>query len=268
MPLLCPLNVAEGRSRDVLAALRRAAGAELLDIHVDPHHHRAVLTLVGEEAPRRVASVAVDMIDLGLHQGVHPRFGVVDVVPFVPWGESTLDDVVSARARFLAWAAATLGLPGFAYGIGGPSLPEVRKQAFRELAPTAGPPRPHPTAGAVAVGARGPLVAYNVWLAQPDLAVARRVAAAVRGTTLRALGLQVGDRVQVSMNLVEPGRTGPAAAYDAVAELAATAGAELVGLLPAVVLDAVPRGRWAELDLAADRTVEWRLAHRPPAGED
>jgi glutamate formiminotransferase len=101
-------------------------------------------------------------------------------------------------------------------------------------------------------------VAYNVWV-DGDVALARRVATAVRTPAIRALGLQVGERVQVSMNLVAPDRVGPADAYDAVAAQAAVAGAELVGLVPESVLRAVPEARWTQLDLAEDRTIESRL---------
>jgi glutamate formiminotransferase len=114
------------------------------------------------------------------------------------------------------------------------------------------------------VGARPPLVAYNVWLASPDVAEARRVAAAVRGPHLRALGLQVGDRAQVSMNLIDPDVLGPADAHDLVAAHADVAGTELVGLVPARVLAEVPEERWVELDLAEDRTIEARV-HWPGA---
>ena len=178
--------------------------------------------------------------------------GVVDVVPFVPLEGSTMDDAVAARDRFLAWAGAELDLPGFAYGPER-SLPEVRRTAFGGLAPTAGPPAPHPTAGAVCVGARPLLVAYNVWLADGvGLEDARRVAAAVRRPdVVRALGLDVGGRAQVSMNLIDPvDGVGPAEAFDAVRALVAVDRAELVGLVPAAVLAAVPPARWAELDLA------------------
>lgn len=262
MVLLSPTNVSEGRSRDVLDELAAAAGDDLLDVHSDPDHHRAVLTLVGEDAPRRVAAVAVARIDLRAHAGAHPRLGAVDVVPFVPWGGTTMAEARRARDDFLRWAAATLALPGFAYGDGAPSLPDIRRRAFRELAPDAGPDQPHPRAGAVAVGARGPLVAYNVWLAEPDLDLARRVAGALRSERVRALGLQVGSRVQVSMNLVEPTAFGPADAFDAVASRVGVAGAELVGLLGEAVLAAIPPERWAALDLSVEQTVEWRLGRR------
>jgi glutamate formiminotransferase len=256
--LACVVNVSEGRSARVLDALAAAAGGQLLDTHVDPHHHRAVLTLAGEDAPRAVAGEAVRRIDLRRHTGAHPRLGAVDVVPFVPLDGSTMGDALAARDRFSTWLAAELGVPAFRYGGDGPSLPEVRRTARRRR-PDAGGPLPHPTAGATAVGARGVLVAYNLVLAEPDVRRARAVAAAVRGPAVRALGLPVGDEVQVSMNLVAPQEVGPAEAFDAVAAHAAVARAELVGLLPESVLRAVDPDRWDRLDLAADRTIESRL---------
>lgn len=257
--LECVVNISEGRDLAVIEALTAAAGGDLLDVHRDPHHHRSVWTLVGERAPRAVAAAAVTRIDLRRHDGVHPRLGAVDVVPFVPLGDTPFTEAVAARDRFAAWAGRELGLPCFAYGPER-SLPDVRRQAFAELGPTTGPAEAHPTAGAVAVGARPVLVAYNVWLVDTPLAEARRIAAGLRGPTVRALGLQVGRRVQVSMNLVDPGRTGPAAVVDAVARQAPVAGTELVGLVPDEVLWAQDPERWAELDLAPDRTIEARLA--------
>ena len=259
--LECVVNVSEGARSDVVDAIAAAAGGDLLDVHRDRHHNRSVLTLVGEEAPRAVARAAVARLDLRRHQGVHPRIGVVDVVPFVPLTGATLADAVAARDRFLAWIAAELGVPGFAYGPER-TLPEVRRLAFRELAPDAGPPRPHPTAGAVAVGARGVLVAWNLWLAEPDLARARAVAAEVRSPEVRALGLAVGERVQVSLNLVDPATVGPAEAWDRVAARVALTGAELVGLIPQAVLDRTDPARWRQLDLAPERTIEAQLALR------
>jgi glutamate formiminotransferase len=206
--------------------------------------------------------VAVERIDLTHHDGVHPRLGAVDVVPFVALDGATEADAALARDDFAEWAGEELALPAFAYGGDGPTLPEVRQRAFRDLAPVSGPSTPHPTAGAVAVGFRPPLVAYNLWLAEPDVHVARRVAAEVREGAVRALGLAVGDRVQVSLNLVDPGRVGPAEAWDRVAAKVPLAGAELVGLLPASVLHAIAPARWAALDLAEDRTIEARLAAR------
>jgi glutamate formiminotransferase len=259
--LECVVNISEGRDRAVLAQIEAAAGDDLLDVHTDPHHHRSVLTLVGEDAPRAVATATVEHLDLRHHDGVHPRIGVLDVVPFVPLGDATIEDAVAARDRFGTWAAADLGVPAFTYGPER-SLPEVRRHAWGDLAPAFGPNRPHPRAGAIAVGARPLLVAYNVWLADADLALARRIATAIRRPGLRTLGLPVGDRVQVSMNLVDPTRVGPAEATDAVAALAPVAGCELVGLVPEAVLRSVAESRWEELDLAADRTIEARLAER------
>jgi glutamate formiminotransferase / 5-formyltetrahydrofolate cyclo-ligase len=261
------VNVSEGRRAPTIAAIAGAAGRCLLDVHSDPHHHRSVLTMAGdhdlEGAVRAVTAEAVHRIDLRGHVGAHPRLGAVDVVPFVPLADAPPAEAVAARDRFAAWAAEDLHLPCFLYGPER-SLPDVRRRAFAGIEPDAGPPVPHPTAGAVCVGARPVLVAYNVWLGgEADVALARTVAAAVRGPAVRALGLDVGGQAQVSMNLVDPLAFGPDRAYDEVATRAPVARAELVGLLPAAVLDAVPRRRWAELDLDPTRTIEGRLA--PPA---
>lgn len=260
--LECVVNVSEGRRAGVVDAIAAAAGDHLLDTHVDPSHHRAVLTLAGdhvEEAVRAVATEAVRRIDLRDHVGAHPRLGALDVVPFVPLGDATMADALGARGRFTTWAGAELGLPCFVYGPER-SLPEVRRGAFTALSPDSGPPVPHLTAGAACVGARPVLVAFNVWLAaEADVALARAVAASVRSPAVRALGLDVGGRAQVSMNLVDPWALGPEEAYDRVAARAPVERAELVGLVPAGVLDAVPGTRWAELDLDASRTIEARI---------
>ncbi|HEX2041356.1 MAG TPA: hypothetical protein VHF24_01855 [Acidimicrobiales bacterium] len=265
--LECVVNVSEGRRAPAIAAIAAAGGGCLLDVHSDPYHHRSVLTLAGghdlEDAVRAVAAEAVHRIDLRGHAGAHPRLGAVDVVPFVPLLDTALEDAVAARHRFAAWAARELGLPCFLYGPER-SLPEVRRLAFAGIEPDAGPPVPHPTAGAVCVGARPVLVAYNVWLGpEADVSQARAVAAALRGPAVRALGLDVGGQPQVSMNLVDPLSFGPDRAYDEVAARAPVARAELVGLLPAAVLDRVPEHRWVELDLDPSSTIESRL--RAPA---
>ena len=259
--LECVVNISEGRDPDVLRGLRAAAGNDLLDLHADPHHHRSVLTLVGERAPRAVAEVAVARLDLRRHTGAHPRLGVVDVVPFVALDEPAAE-AEAAADRFARWLGDEIGVPVLRYGGGGLPLPAVRRRAFRDVRPAWGPLLPHPTAGATAVGSRPVLVAYNVWLQGGDLATGRSVARAVRGPHVRAIGLALGDRVQVSMNLLDPAVVGPARAYDAVAALAPVVGAELVGLLPASALTGVPPRRWQELDLDAGRTIEARLARR------
>lgn len=260
--LECVVNVSEGRRPEVIEAIGAAAEAALLDVHSDVAHHRSVLTLAGpdvEEAARAVAREAVARIDLRAHDGVHPRLGAVDVVPFVPLDGHEPDAVaVGARDRFARWAADDLDLPSFLYG-DERSLPEVRRRAFVDLAPDAGPARPHPTAGAVAVGARRVLVAYNLWLASADVATARAIARSLRGEHVRALGLDVDGRAQVSCNLIAPLAVGPDAVYDAVAATTEVARAELVGLVPRAVIEAIPRHRWDELDLGSSKTIEARL---------
>jgi glutamate formiminotransferase len=251
------INISEGRDAGTIDAVAAAAGSHLLDVHTDPDHHRSVLTVVGEDAARAVAAAAVAAIDLTGHDGVHPRIGAVDVVPFVALGDATPGDARAARDRFAAWAGDELGVPCFVYGPER-SLPAVRRGAWTDLAPDTGPAFPHPSAGAMAVGVRPPLVAYNLWLADADLALARRLAAELRGPAVRALGLPVGDAVQVSMNLIDPLAVGPGDVYDRVAAVAAIARAELVGLVPAAVLSAAPEERWSQLDLSVDRTIERR----------
>lgn len=263
----CVVNLSEGRRLDVIAGIAAAAGPSLLDVHSDPHHHRSVLTLGGpevEDAARAVTTRGVDELDITDHQGAHPRLGVVDVVPFVPLSSVTseesidLADALAARDHFAVWAGRELELPCLLFGPQR-SLPEVRLRAFRSLRPDTGPMTPHPTAGATAVGARRPLVAYNLWLAEPDVSLAREVAAELRAPTVRALGLEVGARAQVSCNLIDPLRAGPAAVFDAVARRAEIDRAELVGLVPAAVLAETPARRWSELDLDPSRTIEARL---------
>jgi glutamate formiminotransferase / 5-formyltetrahydrofolate cyclo-ligase len=264
------VNVSEGQRLDLLAELTVAAGPLLLDVHRDAHHNRSVFTLAGAQDPlaeavRSLAAATVARLDLGSHVGVHPRICVLDVVPWValsgwPLEAGPIEASTGARDAFARWAGDVLQLPCFVYGTQR-SLPEVRRDAWHRLAPTTGPASPHPTAGAAAVGARGVLVAYNLWLGAPDadLDLARRLAAELRGPSVRALGLQVGDAVQVSCNLIDPVAVGPAAVFDAVATRSDVARAELVGLVPARVLAATPEHRWPELDLDRSRTIEARL---------
>jgi glutamate formiminotransferase len=266
--LECVVNVSEGRDAEAIAALARAAGPDLLDLHTDAHHHRSVLTLVGEQAPRRVAEEAIGRLDLSAHAGAHPRLGIVDVVPFVPLTGSSMADAKRARDELARWLVDEHGIPVFLYG-DERSLPDVRRGAFRTLTPDLGPSTPHPTAGAACVGCRPILVAYNVWLRDASIAEARAIATAIRSREVRALGLLLGDQVQVSMNLLEPGVVGPDAAYDLVAHHVRSPAhierAELVGLVPADVLDAIDPERWSELDLSREQTIEARLARREGA---
>ncbi|MBV9660085.1 MAG: hypothetical protein JO337_02895 [Acidimicrobiales bacterium] len=264
----CVVNVSEGRDRYRVAALATSGGPQVVDVHTDADHHRSVITLAGpaegvQEAARAVARATVASIDQRFHSGVHPRLGALDVVPFAalegwPVADGDLRDARAERDRFARWAGSELGVPCFLYGPER-SLPELRRRAWRDLAPDYGPSHPHPSAGAIAVGARPVLVAYNLWLAQPDLAAARRVAGALRGPQLRTLGLQVGNHVQVSCNLIDPWRVGPGAVFDAAASQVAVERAELVGLVPRTVLAAEPPTRWGLLGLDPSTTIEARL---------
>ena len=265
--LECVINISEGRQLDIVATIAEQAGVDLLDVHTCAEHNRSVLTVVGETAPRAITRAAVELLDIGHHEGAHPRIGVVDVVPFVPLAGSSTTDAVAARDSFALWAATELRVPCFTYGPATDprndrTLPDIRRGAFVGLDPAAGPTEPHQTAGAIAVGARDLLVAYNLWLEKADLELARSIASAIRSDSVRALGLRVGNDVQVSMNLIAPDLTGPADVWDFVAERAPIERAELVGLIPRSVLDAVDPGRWNELDLAPDSTIESRLAKR------
>ncbi len=273
MTVECVVNISEGRDRSLVDLIASAADQTLLDVHTDAVHHRSVLTLGGQHddivtASRAVVSQACALIDMREHAGSHPRFGAADVVPFVSL-DGAAGEAVTLRDDFAGWAARELGLPCFLYGPER-SLPTVRREAFRSLAPDTGPPVPHPTAGASAVGARPVLVAYNVWVVGPEegttaaLGLARRVAGAIRGPAVRSLGLRAGDQAQVSCNLIDPGSVGPAEVYDLIAAAVTEQGggvirAELVGLVPSRVLAAIPVHRHAELDLSPERTIEARL---------
>lgn len=273
MTIECVVNISEGRDETVIDAIASVAGPALLDVHSDPDHHRSVLTLGGLAsdvviASRAVVEEACALIDMRAHRGVHPRLGAADVVPFVAL-DGAFGEAVSLRDEFARWAGRHLQLPCFLYGPER-SLPTVRRQAFRLLDPDTGPPVPHSTAGASAVGARPVLVAYNVWVTGPEageasaLTVARQVAQAVRGPALLSLGLPVGRGAQVSCNLIDAQALGPARAYDMIARAVTQLGgsvvrAELVGLVPAPVLAAIPVARHRELDVSQGRTIEARL---------
>ena len=278
--LECVVNLAEGRSAAVLDALAAASGDALLDRHADVDHDRSVFTLAGPgprdalAAATALARVAAARVDLaGRLPGVHPRLGVIDVVPFVALGEPAVVAVDAARA-FAAWIGAELAVPAFLYDDADPAgrtLPELRRTAFAGRAPDAGPDHPHPRLGATAVGARAPLVAVNCWLDRDDLALARSVAGAVRGRDgglpgVRALGLRLASRgvTQVSMNVTDLAATGVEAACGAVRTRVEAAGAtvgqvEWVGLAPEPEwARCSPAFRaWSGLDRS--RTIEGRL---------
>lgn len=257
------MNISEGRDTALIARIGARAGRSLLDVHSDAHHNRSVLTLGGAdlaEATRAVAAEAVRALDLGSHAGAHPRLGVVDVVPFVALGPTAMTSALAARDEFADWAAATLQLPVFKYGPER-SLPEIRRNAFKSIHPDNGLVGPHRTAGACCAGARPPLVAWNIWLSDASLDEAAEIVRALRRglVKVRALAFDVGGVAQVSCNLIEPLTTGPHDVYDFVSQRAAVERCELVGLLPDEVLRSIPERRWNQLDLSAEKTLEFRL---------
>jgi glutamate formiminotransferase len=281
--LECVPNVSEGRDRDALRALERACGASLLDVHTDPDHHRAVFTLAGPgahdayDAAQSLARAVAERLDVSTQRGVHPRLGALDVVPFVALAGRPITDAVSAARDFAGWIAHELGVPVFLYDAArddARTLPQVRAGAFGDWAPDAGPGAPHPTMGAVAIGARAPMIAVNCELDTDDLALAQQIAHAVRERDgglpgVRALGfpLATRGRAQVSMNLVALERTGLQVACDAVRVRARAAGrdvarVELVGLMPADELARCDDDFVAFAGLTVAQTIEGRLAGR------
>jgi glutamate formiminotransferase len=261
--LECVINISEGRDIDALRQLAAVCANDLLDVHFDPEHNRSVFTLMGTTAPRRLTKLAVQLLQLDTHQGVHPRLGVVDVVPFIALDESTMHGAILARDEFAHWASSELSVPCFVYGAER-TLPDIRHQAWSNLQPQYGPGAPHSTAGAICVGARNLLVAYNVWLdiktSEKD---ARSIAQSVRGDGIRTLALQVGNHWQISMNLVDPERIGPDIATDRVRHFAQQHNTEidhceLVGLMSQYALKKISQQRWNDLDLSAERTIEFR----------
>ncbi|MBM3672696.1 MAG: glutamate formiminotransferase [Actinobacteria bacterium] len=280
--LECVPNIAEGRDAAVLDALAAACGDSLLDVHSDQDHHRSVFTLAGpglrdsETAVCALAQVAAARVDLTAHEGVHPRVGVIDVVPFVALEEDP-DIAADAAAAFALWAVEELAVPVFFYDDADPkrrSLPELRADAFTKRTPDIGPAHPHPTLGAVAVGARPPLVAVNCWLDTNDVLVARRLAREVRELDggmpgVRALGLLMESEgaAQVSMNLVDLPVTG---VQDAVTTVRRLAGkddweitrVELVGLMPRAELERCSTEFRAWSGLEDRQTIEARVVAR------
>ena len=241
-------------------------GHDFLDLHSDGDHNRSVFTLCGTEAARVLVRNAIAAFDIRHHSGVHPRLGIIDVVPFVALEPSTFNDAIKARDEFAQFAATELGVPCFLYGPER-TLPYIRAHAFQDLLPDRGPSLPHPAAGSICVGARPLLVAYNLWLKDAPLGVAKKISTAIRSESVRALGMQIGRYTQVSMNLIAPLLIGPADVYDEVAKHAEIERAELVGLIPSRVLATIARSRWEQLDVGSERTIEWRIAARNRAAQ-
>ena len=284
-------NFSEGRDeetiRRIVEPVRSVPGVRLLGLHSDPDHNRSVLTLAGEEEPLLEAALALaracaSEIDLSSQSGVHPRMGSLDVLPFVPLEGTTLEDA----ARLARRAGERLGELGFAvyfYEAAATAphrrnLADVRSGGYAGLAariedplwrPDYGPSTLSPRLGAVAVGARPFLVAFNAYLDTTDVEIAREVARRVRERdgglpAVKALGLEVGGRAQVSMNLTDLEKTPLPIALEAVRAKAAECGArvestELVGLAPLEALLQTARHYLALRELDRRDILETRL---------
>jgi glutamate formiminotransferase len=290
----CVPNFSEGTRPRVMDAIQAAArsvrGAVVLDRHADPVHNRMVLTIAGSpgpvaEAAFRATACAATLIDLNAHRGVHPRIGATDVVPFVPLGTTSMQVCVELALRVGRRIAAELDLPVYLYGEAAVTtdrrrLSDLRRGEFERLradlasdphlAPDFGPARIGP-AGATAVGARPPLIAFNMTLASSDLGVARAIASSIRESSgglaaVQARGFPTADPsiVQVSMNLLDVRRTPLALVYERVRQEAAVRGvevheSELVGMAPAEALVDVVRQALHFGRLDADAILETRL---------
>jgi glutamate formiminotransferase len=267
----CVPNISEGRRADIVSAIadaiRGLPGVRVLDVQSDPAHNRSVLTLAGEAAPLQEAVLtlfdrAVKAIDLRQHTGEHPRLGAVDVVPFVPIEGVTMDACVGLAKEVGSQVASRFGVPVFLYEEAASTparrnLEDIRRGEFEGLAskmqqpewkPDFGPGQPHASAGAAVIGARMPLIAYNINLATKRLDVAKKIAAGIRMSSggyryVKAMGIALDDRgiVQVSMNLTNYEKTPIFRVFETVKREAARYGvsvleSEIVGLVPSAAL--------------------------------
>jgi len=268
----CIPNISEGRNSAVVDAcadaVRRVPGVRLLDISSDASHHRSVLTFAGDREPVKEAvlalfAAAVPAIDLRVHKGEHPRLGAVDVVPFVPIEGVTMADCVALAKEVGREVAGRFAVPVYLYeeASANPArknLEDIRRGEFEGLAgkmardgwsPDFGPAAPHASAGASVIGARMPLIAYNINLATDRLDVAKKIAAAIRHSSggyrfVKAMGVRLDDRgglAQVSMNLTNYEKTPIFRVFETVKREAARYGvavleSEIVGLVPSAAL--------------------------------
>jgi glutamate formiminotransferase / 5-formyltetrahydrofolate cyclo-ligase len=281
----CVPNFSEGRRLqvvdEIVAAIAGVVGVTLLDRQSDETHNRSVVTFVGEAAS---LAAAASLIDLNRHQGAHPRFGAADVVPFVPIRVSDMEACVATAHELGARVGGELNIPVYFYEEAARrperrNLADVRRGEFEglrdeigrdpERAPDEGPAAVHPQAGAVAIGARPPLIAYNVNLASTDLDLARRIAGEIRERDgglpcVKAIGLALDDGVQVSMNLTDFRRTSILTAFEAVRTRAEAAGvpvreSEVVGLVPEDALTDVARQVLVATRLTREQVLEARV---------
>ncbi|HKO33885.1 MAG TPA: glutamate formimidoyltransferase [Candidatus Limnocylindria bacterium] len=295
----CVPNFSEGRRAEVVEeivlAINQIDGVTLLDHSRDETHNRSVVTFAGAaESVVRAATAAVgraiQLIDMEQHAGAHPRIGAVDVIPFVPLGNTRIEECVDLARRFGEQIAKLFELPVYLYGEAAlrperRRLADVRRGQYEglkaeiatnpEREPDYGPPRMHPRGGAVAVGARKPLIAFNVNLATDDEAVAKRIAHAIRESSgglpgVQAMGVLLENPgepryAQVSMNLVDWQRTGISQVVRAIRTLAREAGTdihhcELIGLAPTGALLEVSADALGLRDFSPDQALELRLA--------
>jgi glutamate formiminotransferase / formiminotetrahydrofolate cyclodeaminase len=269
----CVPNFSEGRNRDtvqaILDAVTSTSDVVYLDHSMDPDHHRAVLTFCGApeavvEAAFRAIRTATNLINLRSHAGVHPRVGATDVVPFIPIKGTTMEDCVQLATRLGSQVGRELEIPVFLYERAATRadhapLEAVRRGGLEGLAfrmasdlnwaPDFGPSRLHPSAGAIAIGARPPLIAFNVNLRSQNMEIAHSIAKTVRQSNgglphVKAIGVELASRgmVQVSMNLTDYEVTPVQSAFQAVKTEAekhgiSVAGSELIGLLPQAALE-------------------------------
>ena len=284
-------NFSEGKDGEKISriteAVRAVPGVSVLGVHSDPDHNRSVLTFAGEEDAVLAGAVALAKacaieLNLATQAGEHPRMGVLDVLPFIPLAGSTMDDAVRL-ARRTAEILGSLGFPVFLYGAAATAahrrdLPDVRRAGYEGVAERLKDPRwrpdfgPHvldPRRGAVAVGARPFLVAFNAFLNTGDVEVARAIARRIRESggglpAVKALGFLVGGRAQVSMNLTDLERTPIHVALEAIRSAAADLGAsvestELVGLAPLAAILDTARHYLGLRQLEAEHVLETRL---------
>ena len=294
MLIECIPNVSEGRRPEVVAALadtiRSTPGVHLLDFSSDASHNRSVFTLVGDAAGVEAAVIALferalASIDLRTHTGEHPRLGAVDVVPFVPIEGATMADCVALARRVGATVAERFHLPVYLYeeASANPArknLEDIRRGEFEglaakmaspEWAPDFGPAAPHASAGATVIGARMPLIAYNINLATDRLDVAKKIAAAIRHSSggfrfVKAAGFMLADRgiVQVSMNLTNYEKTPIFRVFEVVKREAERYGvqvleSEIVGLIPSAALHAAAEYYLQIEGFKPDQVLETKL---------
>jgi glutamate formiminotransferase len=290
----CVPNVSEGRRADVIdrlaSSIQQVAGVGLLDQSSDPAHNRSVFTFAGEAQPVADAVLAlfesaVAAIDLRSHSGAHPRLGAVDVVPFIPLGGASMRDCVALARTTAATVASRFQIPVFLYEYAAASdarrnLADIRRGGFEGLAakltlpewkPDYGPSAPHPTAGAAVIGARAPLIAFNVNLATNDLETAKAIAAVVRQSSgglpfVKALGIPLEHRgvAQVSMNLTNYQQTPIVRVFDAVRREAERRGtsvleSEIIGLVPEAALPPDPEQSLQLTGFNLNQVLENRL---------